>query len=226
MHQCILTLARDPPAGDPIQSRYEGRPAIDAERTELLDGETIYHGDAAVEATAETREIHVSPHEERITTERAETVEEVYTEWVADLDADPAWLATDTGRADGLWTLLGIEQETLFERAELDVDGFAGDYQARDHAQVWHATNQRVDESVSLAYHADAEIDGQAFTTMLGFEYKWDGAPVRGVMADSGYVAVYDGLGDAAALGRWMRDEVLPWASLPEDSQQELGGED
>jgi len=58
---------------------------------------------------------------------------------------------------------------------------------------------------------------------MLGFEYRWDGAPVRGVMAESGYVAIYDGLEDVAPLGRWMREEVLPYASRPE--QQELGGE-
>jgi hypothetical protein len=222
MHQCILALADAQPAGDPIQSRWDNRPVIDAERTDLLDGETIHHGEAVVETTTEEQEITVLRDDEHISTAPVETTAGVHTEWVADLDAEPAWVATDTADADRLWSLLGIEQDTHFERAELDVDGFASDYQTRDNAHVWHATNERVDESVSLAYHGDAAIDGRALTKMLGFEYRWDGAPVRGVMAESGYVAIYDGLEDVAALGRWMREEVLPYASRPE--QQELGG--
>jgi len=196
-------------------------PALVVDRTEYLDGATIYHGTAAGRVETTEPSVYVDQGNDRISTEREDVRQEVATDFYADFDA--GWVGVDTSDGEFAYDILGPAAGAVVERAVLDVDRFAENYERRDDAEVWQIGHSHSD-SAEVAYHETASITSAPVhgLSQLGFEYWWDGQQVvRGTLAASGYVAVYSNM-SVDAFGRWVRDEILPYASLPEDEQTEL----
>ncbi len=229
MRATILGLARDDIADPHIESRLENAtyPAIDATAYEALDGSTIYAGDAAARVEFEQERVYVN--ETSIITEREPDMETVACEFIADLSE--GWLGVN--RSDGEW-LFGAMQAakgTLIERAVIDVDGFAEYLSDYPSADAWNVTRTRsLDadddaEEATINYHdaahlSDTQKSGE--TTMLGFTYHKNGYR-RGVLSESGYVALFDGGDRPEHYAEFINSEILPFASLPEEYQGALG---
>jgi hypothetical protein len=232
MRATILALARDDIADPTVESRVENAtyPAIDATAYERLDGTTIYAGDAAAKVTRERDAIYVTEDDIIVESGEEEYDETVVCEWIADLTE--GWVGVDTSDGDWLFEALGASKGTLIERAEIDVDGFAEYLSDYPNASAWNVTQTRsLDpdddaEEATIQYHDAAHLadtGGSRATTMLGFEYWFEGEYVRGVVAESGYAALYDGGDGAGMYAAWINSEILPFASLPEEYQGALG---
>ncbi|GAA0539418.1 hypothetical protein ABNG02_15860 [Halorubrum ejinorense] len=230
MRATILGLARDEIADPTIEGHVEQStyPAIDATAYERLDGTTVYAGDAANKIDTEREDIYVT--ETGIVTETAEGREDVYCEWIADLTE--GWVGVNRSDGDWLFDTLGIAKGTIIHRAEIDVDGFAEYVSDYPKANAWNTTQTRsLDadddaEESTIKYHDAAHLadtGGSRATTMLGFEYWWDGEYVRGVVSETGYVALFDGGDMAGMYAAFINSEILPFASLPEEFQGTLG---
>jgi len=231
MRATILALARDDIADPTVESRIENAtyPAIDATAYERLDGTTVYAGDAAAKVTRERDAIYVTEDDIIVEAGEAEFDETVVCEWIADLSA--GWVGVDTSDGDWLFDALGGAKGTLIERAEIDVDGFAAYVSDYPTADAWNVTQSRrldpdgdAEESV-IAYHDAAHLadtSGSRDTTMLGFEYTWNEGYTRGVVAESGYVALFDGGDRPGTYAEFINSEILPFASLPEEYQGAL----
>lgn len=230
MRAAILGLARDDIADPTIDGHLEQStyPAIQSTAYERLDGTTIYAGKAAGTIDAERETIYVT--EDGIITETEQASEDVYCEWIADLRE--GWVGVNRSDGDWLFDTLGATKGTLIERAEINVDGFAEYLSDYPNANAWNVTQTRsLDpdddvEEATIEYHDAAHLadtGGSRATTMLGFEYWWDGEYVRGVVSESGYVALYDGGDGAGAYAAFINSEIMPFASLPEEFQGALG---
>jgi len=230
MRATIIALARDDIADSHIESRLENAtyPAINATAYERLDGTTVYAGEAAAKIDTKREEIYVNENE--IITETAEVREDVYCEWTADLDA--GWLGVNRSDGDWLFDTLGAAKGTLIHRAEIDVGGFAEYLSDYPNADAWNVTQTRsLDadsdaEEATINYHDAAHLadtGGSRETTMLGFEYFWNDGYTRGVVAESGYVALFDGGDRPGTYAAFINSEILPFASLPEEYQGALG---
>lgn len=232
MRATILALARDDITDPHIESRLETNtyPAIDATAYERLDGTTIYAGDAAAKLTRERDAVHVTENSIHTEAGEREFDEAVSCEWIADLSE--RWVGVDTSDGEWLFSALQTAKGTLIERAEINVDGFAEHLQDYPDATAWNVTQSRsfdadddAEESV-IAYHDAANLadtGNSRMTSMLGFQYRWDGEYVRGTIAESGYVALFDGGDNPGVFAAWLNSQVLPFAQLPEEYQGQLG---
>ena len=229
MRATILGLARDDVADPTIEGRLKQStyPAIESTAYERLDGTTIYAGEAAGTIDAERETIYVT--EDGIITETEQGKEDVYCEWIADLRE--GWAGVNRSDGDWLFNTLGAAKGTLIERAEINVDGFAKYLSDYPTADVWNVTQTRsLDadgdaEEATIKYHDAAHLTdtgGSRATTMLGFEYNWKEGYTRGVVSESGYVALYDGGDRAGTYAAFINSEILPFASLPEEYQGAL----
>ncbi|ELZ35402.1 hypothetical protein [Halorubrum tebenquichense] len=230
MRATILGLARDEIADPHIEGHVETAtyPAIDATAFERLDGTAVYAGSAAAKIDTEQEEIHVT--DEAIHTETVQVREDVYCEWIADLTE--GWVGVNRSDGDWLFDTLGATKGTLIHRATIDVDGFAEYLSDYPNADAWNVTQTRTldadgdAEESTIEYHDAAHLadtGGSGETTMLGFEYFWNDSYTRGVVAESGYVALYDGGDNPGEYAAFINSEILPFASLPEEYQGALG---
>ena len=230
MRATILGLARDDIADPHIESHIENAtyPAIDATAYERLDGTTIYAGDAAAKIDVEQEQIYVS--NSSIITEPEMATDDVYCEWIADLTE--GWVGVNRSDGDWLFDTLAATKGTLIKRAEIDVDGFAEYLSDYPNASAWNTTQTRsLDpdddaEESTIKYHDAAHLadtGGSRQTTMLGFQYYWNGRHTRGVVSESGYVALFDGGDTPGRYAAFINSEMLPFASLPEEYQGALG---
>ena len=225
MRRTILGLVPNA-AGEPITSTYKRNFAIDAERTEYLDGETIYHGTAAGYVDTTKTEVHISASQKTIDTERIEARKQVTTEFYADPEA--GFIGVDSSDGEFLWEELSIRKGFYIERAEIDLDSWARDLADRRSANCWQIGWSHDDgdvQDVGSAFHEGASFDEavRGGLTQLGFSYLWDGhGVVRGTAAASGYVAVFSTM-SVPVFGRWLRDEILPHTALPEDEEETSG---
>ena len=230
MRATILGLARDDIADPSIESHIENAtyPAIDATAYERLDGTTVFAGEAAANIDVEQETIYVS--DSSIITETEKATDDVYCEWIADLTE--GWVGVNRSDGDWLFDTLGATKGTLIERAVIDVDGFAEYLSDYPNASAWNTTQTRsLDadddaEESTIKYHDAAhlsETGGSRQTTMLGFRYYWNGRHTRGVVSESGYVALFDGGDTPGRYAAFINSEILPFASLPEEYQGALG---
>ncbi|CAL92445.1 hypothetical protein BJ1_gp23 [Halorubrum virus BJ1] len=229
MRATILGLARDEIADPSIESHIENAtyPAIDVTAYERLDGTTVYAGDAAGRIDVEQEEIYIS--DSSIIVEPELVTDYSYCEWIADLTE--GWLGVNRSDGDWLFDTLGAVKGTLIHRAEIDIDGFASYLSDYPNASAWNTTQTRsLDadddaEESTIKYHDAAnlaETGGSGQTTMLGFEYFWNDGYTRGVVSESGYVALFEGGDRPGTYAAFINSEILPFASLPEEYQGAL----
>lgn len=215
MRRCIIGLFDGTPDGNDLGLEGTTHFGLDVDEFSYLDdAATIYWGEAATDIDTEQTEIHYTHY--TITRESVPTSETVATEFFADVDA--GFCTVDSSDGTFLFDHLGLAHGTRVERAELDLDAWQYDLAHMDQSRCWQLGWDRPDqEDVGVAFHDGADFDLNRDVTQLGFEYLWNGSVVRGTAAESGYVAVFSGVSRPAALGRWLREEILPHASIPED---------
>jgi len=212
-----------------IESTVSRPFAIDATATDYLDDAVVYHGSACDTVERQAEAVHITEKDDGsvgIFSEREPVYDEVTVDWVADLDAGFAAVSSSDGTF--LWDALGARAGASIERAVFDLDAFSERYGKRDNASVWQV-GWSGEERAGAEFHNDASLSKAPAhgLTQLGFNYQWDGYPVRGTMAASGYVAIYGGPTSPEAFARWVRDEVLEFAEIPVDEQEQLfGGDD
>lgn len=213
MHQLILGLAHDPTDLSVGRTREE-RVAIEGEVVDSFGPEgPLVEGTAAGYATVTEQQVTVG--DDAITSELAETERHVAVDYLADCGAGYVGVSSSDG--EWLWSYLGARAGTTIERAVVDVDGLASRLRDLDHADIWQAGWDRYDgENVGVTYHRDATLEDRVGYTQVGFEADFGGVAgiVRGTVAQSGYVAIYEpALAEHAAA--WIREEILPHAALP-----------
>lgn len=226
----IIGLAHDEPDSREIEEYRSGETGIEVNRTEYLDGQTAYHGAACGYVEEQTQDIVLSGgtngSEDGVTvqTEPSTTEKYAYTKYVADMSTDPAFVAIDRQDGEFLWEGLIPQVGSVFERAHIRLAEWYDNYAERDKSKIWadgwSGDDPDEPEPASMQFHDDARVGatptGMSSRKLVGFEYPWDGYVMRGVITQSGYVAVYSS-SSPALFARWLRDEVLEYASTDEE---------
>lgn len=219
MHAAVLYLTDT--ADATLDSHLDGGlPAADTEATQYLDGKRIHHGTLAGEITEPTTQVIVG--DGAIVTESEERFTETATGFYADLSAGWAGVASsDAGSILGRY--LVSEASITPEPAALRLDSWVEHYGSREDADVWSVSFANEDEAAAR-FH-DAARNGRVPTqgvSAFGFSYQWDGRPMRGMLAASGYVALYSDV-PVETFAAWVGEEIHPYLELEGDEQTELG---
>lgn len=220
MRRCIIGLFDGEPDETELDLHGTSHLGIDSNGyTYLDDAATIHYGEAA--STIDTEETEISFTSTSIDRETVPASKTVATRFFADIDA--GFVTVDSSDGSFLWDHLALRHETDIRRAELDLDAWEAELARMDQSRCWQlGWDDPEQNDVGVAFHEGAEFGLDGSVTQLGYEYLWNGSVVRGTAAQSGYVAVFDGVSQPAEVGRWLRDEILPHAEIPED---ENGGQ-
>lgn len=222
MYQLIFGLT--PPgetARDDIQTDVGRTRGIVVDETQqYLDGARIQAGEAARHINQETEQAHLNPGTNSIDIEPEPVSETLHTEWVADV-AGAGFAAGDSSDGEFVFGLLDDQLGIPLHRAEIDIPALAGHLETQHDANWWQVGwgGEDADEA-GVAYHNTSWVQDptREETTQLGFSY-WSesGKRVRGTTAASGYLALFSPDFSPAQLGRWLRDNVLPFAGTALD---------
>ena len=226
MYRGVIGLVDGAPDGE-IGRLREGDVAIEGERIENLDAGSgsLVTGSAAGPVTEERDVPEV--YESTITTEREKERRETYVEFLADLQG--GWVTIDTSDGEFLWHTLELKHDVRIERAAIDCNALADDVREWEESRLWQTQTDwgdvdAGDGGTTIAYHSDASWPGDGIVGQLGFAGQWDGTYVRGTVAASGYVALYDGDTDEVA-GQFVTEVLLPHSYVPDDEQTTLRGD-
>ena len=215
-----------------LDSDLDRRPYADLSATEYLDGHTVYDGTLAGYVPTEQPKFYTDADTEHpslhVETDEAEVP--ITTDVVADLEA--GWAGVDAGDgADLLETILLGQLSAIPERTELDLPAIA-ETLPDDAIVEGVVTSEDADEddrdAAAALWHDEApkrhSIPTQGLS-QLSIRYRWDGYPIHGTLAASGYVAIYSDI-TIEAFARWVTEVVWP-NSVHEDGtvggQTELG---
>jgi len=218
------------PADEVLESESSGGFAtLDVRETQqCLDESIVQQGRACAKVEGQNEEIHVTGT--TIDTESVPGLERAYTEWVADV-TDAGFIASErtTGEAfpfDMFEAALGTD----VDRAELDPSEFVDAQRRADNdIELWMSgskaktSNEEEPDDVSIGYGQDSTQAGG--NVGVGFRTSWQGRRVRGVLYASGYVALFNSWVGEIAYAQFVREEVLPHASVPEDDEADDGGQ-
>lgn len=229
MHAALLYQLTGDPDRTAVDSRLgEGFPAIDATKTEYLDGEVLWHGQAA-DRVDEERRVPV-PTDDGIYMDTDFETRRVVTDWYLDLGA--GWAGIDA--SDGAFFLdrLPRTHGVVAENMELDLARWVHDFVQRDEAYCWGLSYSEGEAEDSVAagagFHQDASIDQLRRrandVAAVGFGYRWDGR-IRGVICESGYVALYTDF-EPAQFARWLSDEVLDYGVFDASATRQVDLDD
>ena len=234
MHDVIIGLIDDRvTVTDPtLEDTSNGLYALDVGATEYLDGETMYFGTAAGWVETQNEDVFVMEDEDdgsvTIDTESETVDERVTTEFYADPDAGFVGVSTSDG--EFLFEGLELDRGWSIYQPRIDLDAFV-EHVDRHNGHCWGYASSTEDHEDDIAgdanvnWHASASIE-EAWSAedlvQFAFSYQYGAGHVRGVVAESGYVAMYKDW-PAEKFGRWLRDHVLPYAGLkaPTDEGQE-----
>lgn len=225
MHAAILYLLEgEPKTGELESDLSHSLPAFDVDGTNYLDGQTLYHGEAAGRVHEETR-IPV-PTEKAILEEKKEITRTVGTDFYVDLEG--GWAGISTSDGEFVFDWLRAREGVTANETLIRLDDWADELVQREKASVWAVSySQSEDEGddsdrAGSQYHDDVESDSMPATgkSALGFSYRWRGDYVRGMIAASGYVAAYN-ISLEEVFAKWVADEVLPFVErdLGDDEQ-------
>lgn len=218
MHAASVFLCEGDARQTEIPSRLEGNlPAIDAEATEYLDGHRIYHGEAANRVEEQTERVWVTD-DGHIVSERQLDYVPRRVDWFADVSGDPGFIGVSSA-SDGEWLVdrLGAQTGVVVRETGIDVTGFAEELRVEASADAWNVSKSQVfdadgeAEKTTIDYHDAADLEQATRGTVgLGFDYFWSDRHMRGIVYESGYVALYsDCLTEVFA--EWFRQDILPY---------------
>lgn len=211
----------DEPATAELQSDdYGGFATIDVrDEQQYLDGATVQNGRACSLVEGTTEAIGVSGT--HIEVETVGTQDRVWTEWVADV-TDVGFVAAErTAGSNPTFPFDMFEAATGADVsvARLDPGAFVSQ---REDCELWFSgwkreTGENEPNNVDMGYGNHAKQSGG--NVGAGFETSWNGTTVRGVIYASGYVSVFNSSFGPIQFAAFVRDAVLPVASVPEDGE-------
>jgi len=191
---------------------------VDEELT-YLDGSTVQHGHAATMKLVEYEGPDIREDGDIYDTEHTHE-KWVGTEWFADLE-DTGFMAVDSSDGEFAFNMAGRMAGCMIERAMINLEAFVDQLQQQDAVFEWLGWSEG--DEAGVYYVDEDDIDGRVrdralsqLKTHLGFRYRWDGARVRGTISQSGYAEAWS-LNQADIMARWLRDEVLPHAEIPDE---------
>jgi len=224
MQAAILYKLEGEPNTGELESRMTGEfPAIDVDGTQYLDGQTLYHGEAAGRVI-EDRKVP-APTKKAILEETIETTQKVQTDWYADLE--DGWVGISSSDGEFLFDWFVGTEGVVPQDALIRLDAWAEALERRDDASVWAVSYSQSEEDghdsnrAGAQYHDDVAthnmpVEGKS---AVGFTYDWNGGYVRGMVAASGYVAVYN-VTQADVFARWVGEEILPYLVIDRGDDQ------
>ncbi|MDF9748400.1 hypothetical protein [Natrinema salsiterrestre] len=226
MHAAILYVLEGEPNTGELEPRMTGEfPAIDVEGTEYLDGQTIYHGQAAGRIIEERKV--PAPTKKAILEETIEVTEKVQTDWYADLK--DGWVGISSSDGEFLFDWFVGTEGVVPQDALIRLDAWAEDLERRDDASVWAVSYSQSEEDGHDADRAGAQYHDDVAThnmpvegkSAVGFTYDWNGSYVRGMVAASGYVAAYN-VTNADVFAKWVGEEILPYLEIDRGDDQQF----
>jgi hypothetical protein len=219
------------PAAEPLETATSGGtlPALDVRTTQTdLQGDAVaQQGHAGGTVRAQTEDVMVArtrddEKEPIVVTERVEGREEHHTEWVADVTGHGIVLIGSLGGSDELpfpLDLMASQTDRAIQPTSIDLESLAVTWNLNDE-QTWY-TGDSDDDGTTLGYHDQAGHPAGA-NVGLGFSRSWRSTGCRGVVYESGYVAIYRDWTAAVAI-KFVAEEILPHARA--DSQQQSLGD-
>lgn len=160
-------------------------------------------------------------------------------EWFAVPKGAPGFAAFDASDVDYARNLLGFETNDIPEYAHYDLRSVVDvleDHDARFTQVGWSEDDDEGEAGMWYPSPVDNDSEGEQITnrglrrnlSQVGFSVQTDHGYLRGTIAESGYLALYDP--EDLDVTDWvgiLRDLFLPHAYIPEDEagvQQTLGG--
>lgn len=223
MKRTIIGLF-DGEAPDSIESKHDGDDVsvqVD-EVQQNLSGRPVYHGTAAKRVEREEDVVTIDPETGDIDEDEDDVERVISTEWVAFLDAGPPFVAVDSSEGTFLFDEFG--GGIICRRGAYSVDVSAERIRTDHDASFWGVNWSEGENGESGSYYPgvgedDNEILERAMSRekpQVGFSY-FDGEDVyRGVIAESGYLALFrpEDL-EFPGLVAWLRNEALTDAYIP-----------
>jgi len=226
-------LVLDEPTESPLESWFRGGrlPALEVRTTQTsFDDRPVQRGVAAASITNEQEVPEIATtvdgDSKSLITERREVSERMMIDWVADPTETGLIVASSIdGESPGdfpldlFWDRCGSEPRLR----HVDVESLHRAWNDEDAlGDVWLNAADRGD-GASIGYHADAATDHPA-TIGLGFKRPWSGTVMRGVIYESGYLALYS-CDQPEDFVRFVEQELMPYFMEPGEEDGEGDGE-
>lgn len=207
--------------GEPLESQGTGGfSTLDVRATQqYLDDSTVQRGRVCAHVESRTDEIHTDGT--TIEVEQVGATDRVWTDWVADV-VDGGFVAAErTAGSDPPFPfdVFRATLETPVDPVEIDTAAFT---EARpDGTTLWmsgskgETADDHRPNDVTMSYGPSANQTGN--NVGVGFETPWQGTTARGVVYASGYCAIFNETWGAVKFARFVREAVLPHATVPDD---------
>jgi hypothetical protein len=168
------------------------------DRKHLVDGTTVYSGEAAVERVEENQSVTIDPKSGKISVVESPEREAKYTEFIAVPDK---FVAVSSSK-----DIFGFEllREALpgvsIRNAKLDLNEFAEDYYTAEGVNPWQVGfyGNTGSAEKGAVYGEDVfddqdigEILERSQLNQLGLTYEYNGERMKMTSAESGYIEVY-----------------------------------
>jgi hypothetical protein len=218
-------------ADEPLETETAGGtlPALDVRKTQAdLDGNAVaQQGYAGGRVTVEVEDVMLAQSnsdddDPLVVTERIETAEQHHTEWVADVTGHGLVLVASLGGDDNQpfpLDLISAQTGRDVRATGIDLRSLSAAWDLDDE-QTWYVGDSDVD-GTTLRYHDAAGQSGDA-NVGIGFERSWQTTGARGVVYESGYVAIYREWTPAVGI-EFVAEEILPHAYEHDTEQTKLG---
>lgn len=223
-------------APDPLASwsRYDARPpTLVVERTQGSlngDGPAAQTGQAAGRVESRTTDITAGlDHDGQpfINVDHQDGVETAVTAWVADVTGSGLVIAESVASDDTVrpfpFDLFTARTGIKCVRQQIDVESLGRTWRNDDVlTDVWMA-GDRVGDSVNIRYHSTETSDAANVNIGLGFERTYAGSTYRGIVYESGYLAVWRDCPPGEFL-TFVAEEVEPYCErfVPEENQTDF----
>lgn len=221
-----LALMADP-SDEPLEpAGGDAFATLDVEETQAaFDDAVIQRGKACSKVEGRTEQIHVEGS--HIDVEELTTTERVWTEWVADV-TDAGFIAAERTRGSDPAFPFGMFRAITgsdVDPVEIDTLAFVEAQRNADRApDIWFSGSKVETEDPEAANDAAMQYGREANQagggTGVGFRLPWRSVTVKGIVYESGYVAIYEDW-SAVQFARFVRSEILPHASVPDEETEQ-----
>lgn len=224
------TLARlSNPIDEPLESWFSGNtlPGLHVEKTQdSFDDRPIQSGSVATRVDRDKTRVSVGEtadgEPEALLTEKTEETVTLHTEWVADVTGTGLIVPESSdgdGQLDFPFDVFWNVADRDIERLTVEVFELHRAWDAEDAlGDVWMAGSNQAD-GTSINYRDSVDDDVEP-TIGLGFVRPWEGYAFKGVIYESGYVAIYN-TNSATQFIRFVDEEILPYVRQAENDEEE-----
>jgi len=214
------------PVDEPLETHFQhGRlPALQVKDTqETFGNTTVQAGEAAASITKEVTvpEVATVSGEDRKTliTEQERQAERMHIDWVADVTDSGLLLASSVEGTDFDEFPVDLFLSRTGEQPipqYIDVEALHIDWDDADELDSAWLNAAETGDGSSIDYNQNARTD-QPASIGLGFERFWNGSVMRGVIYQSGYVALYSCSIPSRAV-QFVAEEILPHCTTDEEA--------